>query len=97
MQNVDVVLVDYLPPSMLRSSSYNNASMQDNDEYPHHAVALTLPRMLNASPQHHGLVQKLHIPFFYSWLPRFLQRLVSSVGFLGCDFAMLLRRAIAIA
>lgn len=68
---------------MLRSSSYNNTSMQDNDEYPHHAVALTLPRMLNASPQHHGLVQKLHIPFFYSWLPRFLQRLISSVGFLS--------------
>ena len=39
-------------------------------------VALNATSMLRGSPQHHGAVRKLHIPLLYSFLPRFIQRLI---------------------
>jgi len=36
-----------------------------------------------ASPQHHGDVARLRVPFLYPFLPRFLQRLVSKLWFLS--------------
>lgn len=46
-------------------------------------VALSRPALLKASPQEHGLVQKLHVPLFYSILPRFMQKCISSTRMLG--------------
>mmetsp|Transcript_12025 Transcript_12025/g.28519 ORF Transcript_12025/g.28519 Transcript_12025/m.28519 type:complete len:234 (+) Transcript_12025:145-846(+) len=35
--------------------------------------------MIDAAPQHHGPVQKLHIPVFYSILPYVIQRIILSI------------------
>lgn len=40
---------------------------------------LTVQSLERASPQHTGSVQKLRIPFLYSTLPQFLQRIVMKV------------------
>jgi hypothetical protein len=47
------------------------------------AVGLTLSSLLQASPQEHGPVHKLHVPLFYSILPSFLQKLISNLWFLS--------------
>ena len=46
-------------------------------------VGLTVPKMLQALPQEHGYVMKLHMPQFYSILPRFLQKLICRIWFLS--------------
>jgi len=46
-------------------------------------VGLTAPKMLQASPQEHGYMMKLHIPQFYSILPRFFQKLICRIWFLS--------------
>lgn len=41
-------------------------------------AGLSAKSMIDASPQHHGSVQKLHIPVLYSILPSFIQRILLS-------------------
>jgi len=41
-------------------------------------AGLSAKSMIDAAPQHHGSVQKLHIPVFYSLLPLFFQRFILS-------------------
>lgn len=45
-------------------------------------AALSRSALLEASPQQHGLVQKLHVPLFYNILPRFMQKCLASVPML---------------
>jgi hypothetical protein len=42
-------------------------------------VALSRSALLQASPQEHGPVRKLHIPLFYSLLPRLMQKCLAAV------------------
>lgn len=46
-------------------------------------AGLSASAMIDASPQHHGSVYKLHVPVFYSILPAFLQRIILSLSFLS--------------
>jgi hypothetical protein len=46
----------------------------DHGDYPS-GVGLTVPQMLKASPQQHGLVMKLHISPPYSFFSIFIQQL----------------------
>merc|ERR1712087_937906 len=39
-------------------------------------AGLSARAMIDATPQHHGRVQKLHIPVFYRFLPAFVQRFI---------------------
>lgn len=41
------------------------------------SAALSAPKLLKSSPQHHGEIMKLHVPTFYTMLPRFLQKMIS--------------------
>mmetsp|Transcript_3041 Transcript_3041/g.7168 ORF Transcript_3041/g.7168 Transcript_3041/m.7168 type:complete len:226 (+) Transcript_3041:124-801(+) len=41
-------------------------------------AGLSAKAMIDSNPQHHGTVQKLHIPVLYSLLPSFVQRLILS-------------------
>ena len=50
---------------------------------PRRQTALSAPNMLQASPQHHEYVMKLKVPVFFSFLPRFLQRIICQVSFLS--------------
>jgi hypothetical protein len=51
----------------------------DYSDYPSAGVGLTVPQMLKASPQQHGLVMKLHISPLYNFFPLFLQRLIARI------------------
>jgi hypothetical protein len=44
---------------------------------------LSAKRLIEASPQHHGTVLKLHVPLLFSILPDFLKRLILSWSFLS--------------
>jgi len=44
---------------------------------------LSAKSMIDSSPQHHGIVLKLHIPLLYSILPLFLQRIVNAFSILS--------------
>lgn len=46
------------------------------------AAALSVPIMMQASPQHYDYVMKLRVPLFFSILPRFLQKII-------CRFSIL--------
>ena len=46
------------------------------------SAPLSRSALLEASPQEHGLVQKLHVPVFYSILPYFIQKCLASVPML---------------
>ena len=43
-------------------------------------AGLSAKAMIDAEPQHHGSVQKLHIPVFYSILPSVIQRIILSTS-----------------
>lgn len=58
------------PPSRMEQD-------RDHDDFPTVGAGLTVPQMLKASPQHHGLVMKLHVSPLYSFFPLFLQRLIA--------------------
>jgi hypothetical protein len=51
----------------------------DHGDYPSAGVGLTVPQMLKASPQQHGLVMKLHVSPLYGFFPLFLQRLIARI------------------
>jgi hypothetical protein len=51
----------------------------DHGDYPSAGAGLTVPQMLKASPQQHGLVMKLHVSPLYSYFPIFLQRLIARI------------------
>lgn len=61
-----------------RRSPYS-ASMSEEEIDPFTPGAgLSAKAMIDAAPQHHGAVQKLHIPVLYSLLPAFIQRFILS-------------------
>mmetsp|Transcript_17268 Transcript_17268/g.37799 ORF Transcript_17268/g.37799 Transcript_17268/m.37799 type:complete len:234 (+) Transcript_17268:216-917(+) len=70
---------------MRRRHSTTNPTTMSGEEMDHCApgAGLSAGRMINASPQHHGSVMKLHVPVFYSILPAFVQRFILSLPFLG--------------
>lgn len=43
------------------------------------SAPLSRAALLEASPQEHGLVQKLHVPLFYSIFPYFIQKCLASI------------------
>jgi hypothetical protein len=57
----------------------DTTARMDHDDFPKMGAGLTVPQMLQASPQHHGLVMKLHVSPLYAILPLFLQKLVARI------------------
>jgi len=55
----------------------NDARDRESDDIPYAATGLAAPKMLQASPQHHGYVMRLRVSPFYAILPRLLQKLIS--------------------
>jgi hypothetical protein len=60
-----------------RYSSRRSAPSDEMDPFTPGA-GLSAKAMIDAAPQHHGSVQKLHIPVFYSILPAIIQRIILS-------------------
>lgn len=56
---------------------------EDSGAFRPAGTGLVAKRMIDSSPQHHGVVMKLHIPILYSILPEFLQRFILSISFLS--------------
>jgi hypothetical protein len=46
------------------------------------AASITIANLLKASPQQHGYVKKLHIPFLYWVLPNIVRRILATLPFL---------------
>jgi len=60
-----------------RYSSRRSATSDEMDPFTPGA-GLSAKGMIDAAPQHHGSVQKLHIPLLYSILPSIIQRIILS-------------------
>ncbi len=58
-----------------RSGTSTSTSGEQIDSFTPGA-GLSARAMIDSAPQHHGRVQKLHIPVFYSLLPAFIQRFI---------------------
>lgn len=50
---------------------------------PHAGAGLVAKSMIDTSPQHHGVVLKLHVPVIYTILPEFLRKIILSFSFLS--------------
>lgn len=48
-----------------------------------HGSGLSAKGLIDAAPQQHGVVLKLHIPFLFNILPEFIQRFILSLSFLS--------------
>jgi hypothetical protein len=77
-----------LQMSQLRQRSVAATIMTENSEEKDEfllksGAGLSAPAMLDAAPQYHGVVLKLHISLFYTILPDFLKRLILSWSFLS--------------
>jgi hypothetical protein len=60
-----------------RSRTPSDTLKMDHSDYPAMGAGLSVPQMLHALPQHHGLVMKLHVSPLFSFLPLFLQKLIA--------------------
>ena len=69
-----------------RHNNTNNTTKKmddETDEFLYSSGAgLSAKALLDSSPQHHGVVLKLHVPILYSILPDFLKRIILSLSFL---------------
>ena len=68
------------PVSSPMASSKNNNS---DDDIFIAGRGLAAQSLIDSSPQHHGVVLKLHIPILYSILPEFIQRFILSWSLLS--------------
>lgn len=60
-----------------RRSTTTPATMSGEETYPFApGTGLSANAMIDAAPQQHGSVLKLHVPLFYTILPAFIQRLI---------------------
>jgi hypothetical protein len=70
-----------------RSSATTVTTMSSNDETDEFMLrsgaGLSAKSMMDASPQQHGVVLKLHAPILFSILPDFLKKLILSFSFLS--------------
>jgi hypothetical protein len=62
----------------MRSSSQQLGNNNEETEALVPGAGLSANALIDADPQHHGVVLKLHIPILYSILPEFLQRIILS-------------------
>mmetsp|Transcript_23616 Transcript_23616/g.38487 ORF Transcript_23616/g.38487 Transcript_23616/m.38487 type:complete len:238 (+) Transcript_23616:23-736(+) len=70
-------------PVSEQTMTNNRTSNDDETDAFVPGVGLAAQSLIDSSPQHHGVVLKLHIPLLYSILPEFLQRFVLSWSFLS--------------
>jgi len=80
-------------------SSNNNRRGKENEEQqeekaekfdPHELGAgLVAKSLIDSSPQHHGVVVKLHVPLLYSILPTFIQQFILNWSFLLAPLSFL--------
>ena len=62
--------------------SSSNSGMTDDDDLSF-GTNLSAKSLIEASPQQHGQVLKLHVPILYTILPEFLKRIILSWSFLA--------------
>eukprot|EP00980_Cylindrotheca_fusiformis_P000238 scaffold52_cov183-Cylindrotheca_fusiformis.AAC.17 len=68
-----------------RSGKSNSSRMESNDDpvLREQGTGLSAKVLMDASPQQHGVVLKLHVPLLFKLVPDFLQRLLLAFSFLS--------------
>lgn len=66
--------------SNIRQRHIVRSSNNDETDPFNPGAGLSAKAMIDAAPQHHGSVQKLHIPVFYSVLPSVIQKIILSIS-----------------
>lgn len=60
--------------------SFRSSNNEEEIDHFTPGAGLSAKAMIDVAPQHHGSVQKLHIPVFYSILPSLIQKMILSIS-----------------